>query len=619
MKELARLLRFARPYWAALLASTVLMAGVGGGQALVVLLVRTVFDRVLQPDTPDALVVLVNIPVIHRALYLQQIVPSFVHNVWSMVAVAIVEVYLFKGLCDYLGNFLINYAGFSAVTDLRQRVFDCVLHQDAHFFETNSTGGLMSAILNDIDKIQEAVSHMLADWLRQVFTLIALLIVVIQTDWKLALVSLTVLPFVLVPTARLGKRIRRTSRKAQDNTAALNEILQETITGQQVVKTFGTEEFESNRFFAAARKLRNTSLKYVAQQAVASPVIEFFGALTIVGLLTYARSQIKLGAMTTGEFTSFVIALLMLYEPVKRLTGIHNIFEQALGASQKVFEYLDRERGVQDRPSAHRLSKFQHGIRFENVSFHYPGSPEAFVLDGIQLEVKTGEVVALVGPSGAGKTTLANLTPRFYDVTSGAVKIDGRDVRDVKLSSLREKIGIVAQDTFLFNDTVANNIRYGRADATDEAVRDAARNALAEEFILAMPNGYATMIGERGAKLSGGQRQRIAIARALLKNAPILILDEATSQLDTESEVLVQKALQKLMEKRTVIVIAHRLSTIRRADKIVVLDRGKIAEIGTHDDLINQGGIYQRLHEMQFLNLSGRTTPDPVPEKSTAV
>ncbi len=601
MKELGRLLRFARPYWAALVSSSLLMAGVGAGQALVVLLVRTVFDRVLRPDSPETTATLFVVPLLHKTVLLNDIVPPFLHNVWTMVAAAIVEVYLFKGLCDYFGNFLINYAGFSAVTDLRQKVFDGVLRQDSHFFATNSTGHLMSSILNDIDKIQVAISHMLADWFRQAFTLFALLVVVIETDWKLALVSLTVLPFVLTPTARLGKRIRRTSRRAQDDTAELNQILQETISGHQVVKTFGTEEFESNRFRAAAQKLKGTSLKYVAQQAIASPLIEFFGALTIVGLLTYARLQIKANEMTTGEFTSFVIALLMLYEPVKRLTGIHNIFEQALGASQKVFEYLDREQGIRDKDGAVRMGRFHKAIEFDHVSFGYPSSPEGFRLDNVTLAVKAGEVVALVGPSGAGKTTLANLLPRFYDVTGGAIRIDGRDIRDFQLASLRSKIGIVAQDTFLFNDTVANNIRYGRAGATEEQVQEAARNALAEEFILALPDGYETPIGERGTKLSGGQRQRIAIARALLKDAPILILDEATSHLDTESELLVQRALQHLMAQRTVIVIAHRLSTIRRADKIVVLEGGRIVEMGTHEDLVRRGGVYQKLHGMQFL------------------
>jgi len=428
-----------------------------------------------------------------------------------------------------------------------------------------------------------------------------LLAVLLQIDWKLAGVSLTMLPFVLVPTLRLGRRIRRTTRHAQDNAAELNQVLQETLSGHQVVKAFGAEDVESNRFRDRAEKLRNSNLRYVAQQAIASPVIEFFGAITIVGLITYARLQIKAGAMTSGEFIIFVTALLMLYEPVKRLTGIHNIFQQALGASQKVFEHLDRDQHVKEKPGAVKLARFEKAIDFDNVSFRYPSVPDGFMLDSIRLEVKRGQVVALVGSSGAGKTTLANLVPRFYDVTGGAVLIDGRDVRDLRLDSLRDKISIVAQDTFLFNDTVTANIGYGLRHATPEQIHEAARNAMAEEFILQLPQGYDTIIGERGTKLSGGQRQRLAIARALLKNAPILILDEATSHLDTESERLVQKALQNLMAHRTVIVIAHRLSTVRRADNIVVLDQGCIAETGTHDELIAHGGIYQRLHDMQFL------------------
>jgi subfamily B ATP-binding cassette protein MsbA len=458
----------------------------------------------------------------------------------------------------------------------------------------------MSSIMNDIDKVQVAISHILADFLRQLFTAITLVLVVVGKDWRLALLSVIVVPLIILPVRKIGKRIRGTSRRTQERQGELNQILQESLSGHMVVKAFNAEPYESRRFRDAAQKLLKTNLQYVVQQAISSPLIELIGAMTIVGLLAYAREQIKGGSLTAEDFASFVIALVMLLEPVKRLVGIHNIFEQAIGASHKVFQHLDQQESIAEKANAVRLESFREGVVFDAVSFRYPGTQEGFVIPSLSLEVKAGEVVALVGPSGAGKSTLANLVPRFYDVTAGAIRIDGHDLRDLQLASLRAQIGIVAQDTFLFNDTVARNIAYGRPDVPMEQIRRAADTALAHEFIERLPEGYDTVIGDRGLKLSGGQRQRLAIARALLKNAPILILDEATSHLDTESEMLVQRALANLMEHRTVIVIAHRLSTIRRADKIVVLEKGHIREIGTHQELISHGGIYQRLHDLQF-------------------
>jgi len=598
--QVQRLLAFLKPYSFRFLVAILLMALVGACEALTALLIKPVFDRVLAPGTDAGKIVLFQWPFGGRAIYLQSFFPARIHNAWTIVALAIVTVTLIKGISEFLATYFINFIGHSVVRDLRNLLYSKIIQQSMAFFTRTSTGRLMSAVTSDIERIQYAVSQTAADFLKQSFTLLGLLGVLFYMDWRLALGSLILVPLVVLPSHNIGRYIRVSSRSSQDKMAELNNVLQETFSGIRIVKAFGMELSEVEKFKATTRRLLRVSLRWVRAQAATSPIMEVLGAITVAGLLLYARNEILYHAQTTGGFVAFLFALIKTYEPIKRLTGVHNAAAQAVGASEQVFHYLDLHPDIHDEPGALALPPFERQIDFQNVDFDYE---EALpLLRNINLRIQKGEVVAIVGSSGAGKTTLASLIPRFFDVTRGRILIDGLDVRRLKLNSLRAQIGIVTQETILFNDTVYNNICYGSQLAGEEAARDAARAALAEDFILEMPEGYQTVIGERGQRLSGGQRQRIAIARALLKNPPILILDEATSELDTESELLVQRALANLMRGRTVLVIAHRLSTVRRAERIIVLDRGTINEVGSHEDLISRGGMYQKLHELQFVD-----------------
>ncbi len=496
-----------------------------------------------------------------------------------------------------------NYAGFGLVTDLRNEIYGSVLRRSAAFFHKHPTGTLVSAIINDIDKVQFAMSSVLAEFLQQVFTFLFTVVLVISAGGKLAWILLLFVPIILFSSRKIGRQVRHSTRRGQDKLADIQNILHETITGNRIVKAFSMELWETMRFKAAAKRLFSANMRYVKSMAVSSPLMDLLGAVAVALLLKLGRDSINHG-MTMGGFVVFITATIMLYQPVRKFAMFYNSFQQALGASESVFKFMDAKDEVREKPHARKLAAFHDSIRFENVRFSYgDGEDSREVLKGIDLEVKRGEMLAIVGGSGAGKSTMVHLIPRFFDVTAGRILVDGVDVRDLSLASLRGQIGIVAQETMLFNDTVRNNIAYGQPHVSQQEVERAAKAALAHDFILRMPEGYETVIGERGFRLSGGERQRLSIARALLKNAPVLILDEATSALDSESEALVQTALQNLMAGRTVFVIAHRLSTVRRADRIIVLENGTIADQGSHEDLLTRLGTYRRLYELQFVDV----------------
>ncbi|MBZ5501914.1 MAG: ABC transporter ATP-binding protein/permease [Acidobacteriia bacterium] len=609
--EIRRLLRYLRPYTALLGMGIVLLALAGLVDGLVAFAIRPALDIILEPHSTAQSLVLFQIPGTQHVLQLNSFAPARIHHVWSVFAVALILLSSVGGVAEFFGSILIQRAGLSGVTDLRNQVYGKIVHQPAGFFQNHPVGRVMSAVMTDIEQMRSVFSDWLAELFRQAFSLVAFVAVLLVVNWRMAIGAAVLIPLVVWPVGHLGRRVRRSSEKSRTRLADLSEILQETISGNRVVKAFGMEGFEFRKFREAGRKLLRENMRWIRAYRATAPLMDLLGAAVISVVLLFARDEISAHRMTVGLFGVFVFALFKAYEPIKRIGSIYQLFLQAVGISTQAFSYLDLPEEILEEPQAKVLPRFQRSIQLQGVSFSYEDGPPT--LTGVDLEVPAGDMVAIVGSSGAGKTTLVNLLPRFYTATGGSVRIDGHDVRDVTLRSLREQMAIVTQETILFNDTVRNNLCYGQPSMPDEKIVAAAQAALAHDFITKMPQGYDTLIGDRGQRLSGGQRQRLAIARALLKDAPILILDEATSELDSESEMLVQTALDNLMTGRTVVVIAHRLSTIRRADMIAVLDEGSIRERGTHDELLARGGLYARLYALQFRDA------DPLPRAAASV
>ena len=607
MKSLFRLLRYGLPYVVPWLASVLLLAAVGALDAFRVLLLQPIFDRVLKPNAPEGPIVIGDPNRLHFDL--RAIIPHFLHlhNAWDVVAFSLIAATVVKAICDYGGSYLVNYAGFGSITDLRNHLYEVTLRRSASFFHKHPTGTILSTLINDVDRVQLAFSYVSSQFLQQFFIFIFGIALVIKLGGELSWALLLFIPVVITSARKIGREVRSRTRTGQDKLAEIQNILHETVTGNRIVKAFNTELWEVLRFKKAAQRLLRANLRSVRIQSISSPLMDTIGAIAIAVMLLIGRIQIQQHRMTMGMFAAFILLLFKLYDPVRRFAFFYNSFQQAMGASSSIFTFFDAEDDVKERPHAVTCKGFRKSVAFEDVGFSYSTEEgEHQILHNVNLDLRACEVLALVGPSGAGKSTLVNLIPRFFDVTSGRIAVDNRDIRDLTLSSLRRQIAQVTQEVILFNDTVRNNIAYGQPDATHAQVESAARNALAHDFIRAMPQGYETTIGEKGFRLSGGERQRIAIARALVKDAPILILDEATSALDAESESLVQAALANLMQNRTAIVIAHRLSTIRRATRIAVLEDGRITAIGSHEELLGISPTYLRLHQLQFIDL-----PDP--------
>jgi subfamily B ATP-binding cassette protein MsbA len=514
------------------------------------------------------------------------------------VPLLFVFVFLLRSLADFISGYAFQNIGLGVTTDIRNDLYRNILGQSSRFHGDHPSGELVARVINDVAVMQNAVANRLLDLFQQSITLVFLVVLLLSIHFKLAVVALVVAPVLVYPIVRFGKGMRRTTHRSQERMADLASLMTEGIRGHRVVKAFGMEKFELDRFRDATRRHLRVNLWAQMLSHASGPVIESLAVLGSAALLIYAGRAIRAGELKSEALIQFMIVLLMIYDPIRKLNKVNLILQEAMAAGQRVSRLMEVQNDIQEKPDARTIDTVREGVHYEGVSFSY--GEDRPVLRDVDLAIPAGQIVALVGPSGAGKSTLVNLLPRFFDPTGGRVAIDGIDIRDLTLESLRSLIGVVTQDTLLFNDTIRANIAYGRSDLPLERVREAAAAAYADEFIMELPKGYETTIGESGLRLSGGQRQRLAIARALLKNAPILILDEATSHLDTQSEALVQKALYNLMQGRTTLVIAHRLSTVTKADRIVVVEAGRIVEQGSHEQLMRRGGAYKKLFELQF-------------------
>jgi len=569
-----RLLRYVKPYWKKLCFAMVFMSCVAGTNGLTAYIVKPVLDHIFFEKNATMLYI---------------------------IPVGVIILYLFKGVFDYFQAYLMGYVGQKVITDIRNQVFRALQRQPLSFFDRTPTGTIISRIINDVTLVQSTVSDAFTAILKDSFTIIGLIFVVFYRDWKLAIIAFVVLPFAIYPIVSFGKRLRKVSTKTQKEMARLTNFLHETVTGQRIVKAFCMEEYENQRFNEENNTLFRIILKRYKIRALSSPIMETLGGIAIAVIIWYGGSEVISGRSTPGNFFSFTAALLMLYEPIKRLNRENHNIQQGLAAASRVFEVIDRPPEISEKDGAMDPGKVQGVIEFKDVFFGYE---DKMVLKNINLKIDKNEVLAIVGESGVGKTTLVNLIPRFYDVTAGSIEIDGTDIRDMTLNSLRRNIALVTQDVILFNDTIKNNISYGEREQNQDRIEKVAAMAYAQDFISRLPYKYDTSVGEKGTRLSGGEKQRIAIARALYKDTPILILDEATSALDTASEVEVQKALENLIKGRTTIVIAHRLSTVINANRIIVLEGGTIVQSGTHNELLGSEGPYKRLYELQFRNKS---------------